>query len=120
MPTNQPRVVEPLFGNIYKNLLPPETGFLIITISEYAERSTLPRWGTKAYTTCAGPIGSPAHKLYDFIEDGGLLTYPYAQTYKMISGPNSNTFVQWVLKQVPGHGLSMPINAWGKAYRFDD
>jgi hypothetical protein len=107
-----------MHGKIYKNLLPPEKGFLVITVPEYAERHAGPRWSTKEYARCSGPAGSPAHQLYTFIEDGGLLTYPHAHTYKMITGPNSNTFTQWVLNQVPGHGMKMPINAWGK--RFSD
>jgi hypothetical protein len=42
--------------------------------------------------------------------------YPYADTYTMWPGPNSNTFVAHVGRQVPELGLQLPVTAIGKDY----
>ena len=46
--------------------------------------------------------------------------YPYAQTYQMWPGPNSNTFTAFVARQVPGLGLNLPPTAIGKDYLDPD
>jgi hypothetical protein len=43
-------------------------------------------------------------------------SYPYADTYTMWPGPNSNTFTAHVGRQVPELGLQMPVTAIGKDY----
>lgn len=67
---------------------------------------------------CSGTVGDPAHALYTFIESGGMNQYPYkrAEDYRMIFGPNSNSFIHWIVNQVPDCGLKLPWNAWGKDY----
>jgi hypothetical protein len=40
--------------------------------------------------------------------------YPYPDTYRLWPGPNSNTFVAWVLRRVPELRTAMPANAIGK------
>ena len=47
--------------------------------------------------------------------------YPYEQRgdYRVWPGPNSNTFVAWVGREVPELGLEMPPNAVGKDYLGD-
>ena len=42
--------------------------------------------------------------------------YPYPETYRAWPGPNSNTFVAYVLSQVPELNAAMPANALGKDY----
>lgn len=44
--------------------------------------------------------------------------YPYQKrgSYGVWPGPNSNTFVAWVARQVPELNLEMPANAIGKDY----
>lgn len=42
--------------------------------------------------------------------------YPWPDTYKAFPGPNSNTFVAWIAKQVPELGLELPLSAIGRGY----
>jgi len=43
-------------------------------------------------------------------------SYPYANTYKVWPGPNSNTFVAWLARAVPELQLELPPHAIGKDY----
>ena len=43
-------------------------------------------------------------------------TYPYPNEYRAWPGPNSNTFIAWIARQVPELGLAPPSNAIGKDY----
>ncbi len=43
-------------------------------------------------------------------------TYPWMDTYKSFPGPNSNTFIAWVAKQVPELDLNLPFSAIGSGY----
>ena len=42
--------------------------------------------------------------------------YPYANTYTLWPGPNSNTFVAWISREVPELGADLPATAIGKDY----
>ena len=42
--------------------------------------------------------------------------YPYSNEYSVFPGPNRNTFVAWIGKQVPELGLELPFNAIGSGY----
>lgn len=42
--------------------------------------------------------------------------YPYAHTYRLWPGPNSNTFVAFVLRAVPALRVALPALAVGKDY----
>ena len=112
---------EPYSGIIYKNLLPPETGFLVWFRKKqwWRQDAAHKRWNTTLVSETIGDEGSPAHKLFQLIEDDHLTTYPYKgiENYNMVKGPNSNTFVQWVANQVPECSLTLPWNAWGKGYK---
>jgi hypothetical protein len=46
--------------------------------------------------------------------DRAARTYPYNDTYTMWPGPNSNTFVAWIGREVPRLGLDLPPTAVGK------
>jgi hypothetical protein len=43
-------------------------------------------------------------------------SYPYPNEYRAWPGPNSNTVMAWIARQVPELGLAMPSNAIGKDY----
>jgi hypothetical protein len=43
-------------------------------------------------------------------------SYPYANTYTLWPGPNSNTFVAWIARQVPELHADLPATAVGKDY----
>lgn len=42
--------------------------------------------------------------------------YPYANTYTLWPGPNSNTFVAWIARSVPELEADLPATAIGKDY----
>jgi hypothetical protein len=46
--------------------------------------------------------------------------YPYPTTYEAWPGPNSNTFVAWVIRQIPEMDVALPNHAIGKDYLGDD
>ena len=59
--------------------------------------------------------GDRAEALIDEIEQA-VADYPWKDEYQAFPGPNSNTFVAWVGKQVPGLGLELPFSAIGSGY----
>lgn len=73
-------------------------------------------WGDGTLLGCVeGNEGSMAHKMSETIVSTPRV-YPYCDTYS-VTGPNSNTFVQWVLNQFPDSGLKLPWNAFGKDFK---
>lgn len=59
--------------------------------------------------------GEQAEPLIRDIE-AAVAAYPFADTYHMWPGPNSNTFTAYIGRNVPGLRLDMPANAIGKDY----
>lgn len=59
--------------------------------------------------------GAGTDKLIDAI-DQAARDYPWKTTYKMLPGPNSNTFIAWIAKQVPELDLQLPFSAIGSGY----
>lgn len=61
--------------------------------------------------------GPRAARLISKIE-ATIARYPYRErgTYRLWPGPNSNTFVAWIARQVPALGLEMPATAVGKDF----
>ena len=62
-----------------------------------------------------GDEDSAAHKIITFIEKA-TVNYPYRDTYHLL-GPNSNTYIQWVLNAFPEWKIHLPRNAFGKNYK---
>lgn len=62
--------------------------------------------------------GAAAAALIDDIEDA-VERYPYGGQYRVWPGPNSNTFVAFVAREVPALGLALPATAIGKDYLPD-
>jgi hypothetical protein len=60
-------------------------------------------------------IGDGADSLIDRIEKAAR-DYPWKNTYSAFPGPNSNTFVAWVARQVPELDLQLPFSAIGSSY----
>ena len=48
--------------------------------------------------------------------DEAARRYPYAHTYTIWPGPNSNTFVAWIARSVPELEVDLPATAIGKDY----
>jgi hypothetical protein len=60
-------------------------------------------------------IGAGADSLIEEIEQAAQ-DYPWKRTYTAFPGPNSNTFVAWIAKQVPELDLHLPFSAIGSSY----
>ncbi|MGR8919270.1 MAG: DUF3750 domain-containing protein [Gammaproteobacteria bacterium] len=59
--------------------------------------------------------GAAAADLIAPIEQA-VARYPYRDDYRVWPGPNSNTFVAFVAREVPALGLALPATAIGKDY----
>lgn len=96
------------WGHLHKNFYPPFHGSEMFFYSEtYFFEPVLAG-------LIEGSEDSVAHKMAQFIEDSPQ-KYPYCDLYSL-AGPNSNTYVSWVLNQFPDSGLVLPWNAFGKNY----
>ena len=60
--------------------------------------------------------GAAAAAMLDDI-DAAIASYPYADEYRSWPGPNSNTFLAHIGREVPALELDLPANAIGKDYR---
>ena len=60
--------------------------------------------------------GDGVQAMIDAIE-AAVASYPYADHYRSYPGPNSNTFLAHIGRQVPALKLDLPANAIGKDYR---
>ena len=60
--------------------------------------------------------GSGVEAMIDDIE-AAIERYPYAYAYRTYPGPNSNTFLAHIGREVPALRLDLPANAIGKDYR---
>lgn len=63
--------------------------------------------------------GDAAEALIPAIEHA-VARYPYGDRYVLWPGPNSNTFVAWIAREVPGLQLSLPATAIGKDWLGDE
>ena len=52
--------------------------------------------------------------------DAAAQSYPYADTYTLWPGPNSNTFTAWIARAVPELRLDLPPTAIGKDWLGED
>ena len=59
--------------------------------------------------------GEAAERLIPKI-DAAAKRYPWADEYRLVPGPNSNTFPAWIAKEVPELGLELPFKAFGSGY----
>lgn len=73
------------------------------------------RWYGNAPELIAQRRGPAVEALIERI-DAAARAYPYAHTYSVWPGPNSNTFTAWVTRAVPELGVDLPPTAIGKDY----
>jgi hypothetical protein len=59
--------------------------------------------------------GEGVNRIIDDIE-AAVRSYPYANRYRVWPGPNSNTFIAWVLRHAPKLHADLPATAIGKDY----
>lgn len=60
-------------------------------------------------------MGKGVDKLIDDVNKAAN-AYPWKTSYSVFPGPNSNTFIAWVAKQVPELELDLPFTAIGSGY----
>ena len=59
--------------------------------------------------------GEHARELVDKVDQAARL-YPFAESYTMWPGPNSNSFTAWIGLKVPELNLALPAKALGKSW----
>ncbi len=74
-----------------------------------------PRFNSKLVDFIEGDDNSVANALAKYIEEYSN-TYPLKTKYSM-TGPNSNSFMQWILNKFPKVNMKLPRNAIGKGYK---
>ncbi|WP_163557472.1 DUF3750 domain-containing protein [Halomonas sp. NO4] len=62
-------------------------------------------------TLCGPPAAAAIERIATLLPD-----YPYRDVYRTWPGPNSNTFVAWLVRQVPELDVALPATAIGKDY----
>jgi hypothetical protein len=60
-------------------------------------------------------IGEEAEKAIPEIKKA-IADYPYAERYELWPGPNSNTFISYIIRNVPELTVELPPNAIGKDF----
>lgn len=75
-------------------------------------------WFGNPPTLLADYRGEAAAQLIPQIEVAAV-NYPQAELYRIWPGPNSNSFIAWVIREVPGFEVSLPVTAIGKDYIFN-
>jgi hypothetical protein len=98
-------------GYLYKNIFPDHLG---TTLSPLGGSNTPARRQTgTVILEITSQHHSAAKTLYEKIAQHAF-AYPHYALYRMILGPNCNTYTQWLLDLVPEAGLHLPWYAWGK------
>ncbi|WP_043529189.1 DUF3750 domain-containing protein [Litchfieldella xinjiangensis] len=76
-------------------------------------------WFGNAPQMLADYRGETAERMIPRIE-AAVAAYPESARYRVWPGPNSNSFVAWVIREVPGLDVALPNTAIGKDYLFDE
>ncbi|HEY4494234.1 MAG TPA: DUF3750 domain-containing protein [Candidatus Paceibacterota bacterium] len=97
-------------GHFTVNMLPPFVGLpWFLFYKKFRYQATLLGF-------IEGDENSVAKQIIDFIENS-VSNYPYVDKYHFV-GPNSNTYVQWVLNHFPDFPAALPWNSPGKNYKI--
>lgn len=98
----------PELGHIHINDLPLFDGIEVFSFFNY------PRWYATLLGKLEGGENSYAQEMCEFIENS-VFTYKYKNIYKLF-GPNSNTYIQWILDNSPEFKGKLKWNALGNKY----
>jgi len=98
----------PIGKHLYKDFFPPFQG---IGLFPYIYK---PNWKSHLLHVCEGDDSSSTKKMIDFIE-ASPSNYKNKDQYSL-PGPNSNTYVQWVLNHFQEFPVQLPWTAIGKGY----
>ncbi len=93
---------------VMHNYLKPLQG-----MNKYGWKRT-PRAEAKLIHFIEGDEKSLARNMANFIQLHSE-DYPFKNTYRY-TGPNSNTYLQWVLNHFPNSDFKLPWNAFGKGF----
>jgi Protein of unknown function (DUF3750) len=85
------------------------------SVVSISARAADARWYGNAPELYADKRGETAEKLIPRI-DAAARSYPYPHDYTAWPGPNSNTFVAWIMRAVPELDVDLPPTAIGKDY----
>ena len=97
------------WGHLHKNIAKPTRGMeLFLYINWFFRKS-------KLNGKISGKKGSFVEKMVKFIEKSPD-NYPYCEKYNSL-GPNSNTYIQWVINKFPKSSFKMSRRAIGKNYK---
>jgi len=94
---------------LHKNYLEPFSGIPALPYSQ------LFPWDAKFLGFIEGDGNSAAFRMSEEIEHSPE-SYPYCLTYSL-RGPNSNTYVEWILEKFQEFPTRLPLNAIGKNYK---
>ncbi|HEV7449035.1 MAG TPA: DUF3750 domain-containing protein [Candidatus Paceibacterota bacterium] len=97
-------------GHLCVNALPLWEGLPVLRSLGYGRWT----WSSRLVGIVEGDESSLAARMIEAIEHSPktyLNCYRYAYT-----GPNSNTYAQWVLNQFPEASLKLPWNSFGKRF----
>jgi hypothetical protein len=100
------------WGHLSLNALPLWRGWRIFHSSKYSKYV----WSVTLHGVVEGEEGSLAARMAACIEQSPE-KYPFCDEYAY-TGPNSNTYAQWVLNQFPDSGLTLPWNSFGKGFTY--
>jgi hypothetical protein len=78
--------------------------------------NTIDYWGSEIIFEISGGQNSQAMQVLNDIEELNN-SYPHKTTYFPFPGPNSNTYVGWLLDHFPELNITLPWNAFGKNYK---
>jgi hypothetical protein len=95
------------YGNLLNNYLKPWEGFLINPFNIKSRR-----FEGEVYNVIEGKL---AKVMTNFINKTPKI-YPFIDKYLLWPGPNSNTFIQWIINHFPESKLKLSWNAFGKGY----
>jgi len=97
---------ETSWGHLYMNFFSPFQG---IEIFPYSQKYF---WEGKLLGQIEGDV---ARRMAEFIENSPT-KYSYCDKY-FLSGPNSNTYAQWILNNSPEFKVKLPWNSFGGNYK---
>jgi len=72
-------------------------------------------WYGSAPSVLADARGPEAERIIDRLS-AAVASYPFARSYSMWPGPNSNTFIAHLAREIPELRLTLPSTAIGKDY----
>jgi hypothetical protein len=101
------------WGHVHRDLYPPRLGTRVFPGRTPAVNAW--RFASQEVCNISGGEGSAAEKLAHFIEASSPI-YPNKNLYKIFPGPNSNSYVGWVLRECPSPGMKIPWRAFGSSW----